>query len=95
MRLPAPARVPGPRGLTTSRSRAWGIVCALVAAGLAASASAGAATPAADCHPFAKKPCLLPFPNNLFTKRDPSSPTGLRVYLPQRAMPTNAQGSQV
>jgi hypothetical protein len=53
------------------------------------------APPAGDCQPFAKRPCLLPFPNDLFTKRDPSTPTGRRVHLPQGAMPTNTQGSQV
>jgi hypothetical protein len=61
---------------------------------LAAPAAAGAATPAADCQPFAE-PCLLPFPNNLFTKPDPTSATGLRVDLPQAAMPANTNGVQV
>ena len=39
----------------------------------------------------AASPCLLPFPNNLFTVKDPSSATGLRVSLPQNAMPTNTR----
>jgi hypothetical protein len=53
------------------------------------------ATPAADCQPFGGRPCLLPFPNNLFTRRDPSTPTGLRVNLPADAMPVNAQGDRI
>jgi hypothetical protein len=61
---------------------------------LAAPAAAGASTPAADCQPFAE-PCLLPFPNDLFTRPDPTSATGVRVDLPQAAMPTNATGVQV
>jgi hypothetical protein len=50
------------------------------------------ATPAADCQPFGATPCLLPFPNNLFTVPDSSSPTGLRVHLPAAAMPVNKKG---
>ena len=69
------------------------IALALLGA-LAAPGAAAAATPAADCQPFAE-PCLLPFPNNLFTKPDPTSATGIRVDLPQAAMPTNANGVQV
>ena len=53
----------------------------LAVAGLvAAPASAGGAAPAADCQPFAAAPCLLPFPNNLFTK--PRQP---RPHRPARA----------
>ncbi len=43
--------------------------------------------PAADCQPYSSTPCLLPFPNNLFTRRDHTSVTGLRVHLPAGAMP--------
>jgi hypothetical protein len=69
---------------------------AIIAAMLAALAGAGpAGAAAADCQPFAKKSCLLPFPSNLFTKRDKSSVTGLRVHLPPGAMPVNSKGSRV
>ena len=51
--------------------------------------------PAADCQPFAGRPCLLPLPNNLFTRPDPSSQTGLRVNLPAGAMPINSSGQRV
>jgi hypothetical protein len=69
---------------------------AITAAILAALAGAGpAAAAAADCQPFATKPCLLPFPSNLFTKHDKSSVTGLRVHLPAGAMPVNSKGSRV
>jgi hypothetical protein len=50
---------------------------------------------AAACQPFAAVPCLLPFPNNLFTTPDASSPTGLRVRLPVQAMPTNRSGQRI
>ena len=69
---------------------------AIAAAILAALAGAGPADAAAvDCQPYAQKPCLLPFPSNLFTKRDKSSVTGLRVHLPAGAMPVNSKGSRV
>ncbi len=51
--------------------------------------------PAADCQPFGGRPCLLPFPNNLFTRPDRSSRTGLRVNLPAGAMPMNTSGQRV
>jgi hypothetical protein len=59
---------------------------------------AGAASPhkpGADCQPFVRTPCLLPFPNNLFTVRDRSTPTGLRVHLPANALPVNTKGQRV
>ena len=65
-------------------------VAALIGAGAAV-----AATPGADCQPYTKRPCLLPFPNNLLTKVDHSTPTGLRVHLPAAAMPVNKTGSRI
>jgi hypothetical protein len=59
----------------------------------ARAASGGA--PAADCQPFGSSACLLPFPNNLFTRSDRSSPTGLRLQLPPGAMPINTSGQRV
>jgi hypothetical protein len=71
-------------------------VIAALAVGLTSTAGAARAPkPAADCQPFGKTPCLLPFPNNLFTRRDRSTPTGLRVNLPARAMPVNSHGQRV
>ncbi len=66
-----------------------------VAAGLIGAASAVAARPAADCQPYATQPCLLPFPNNLLTRVDHTSATGLRVHLPAAAMPVNKNGSRI
>jgi hypothetical protein len=53
------------------------------------------ARPAADCQPGASSPCLEPFPNNLFTRADSSSATGLRVDLPPAAMPANWRGEHM
>jgi hypothetical protein len=57
--------------------------------------AAGGDPPGADCQPFGGRPCLLPFPNDLFTTRDRSSATGLRVSLPAGAMPINTNGQRV
>ena len=83
----------------------WGLLAGLVS-GLMIVGSVSAATPvraratggdppAADCQTFGGRPCLLPFPNNLFTRRDRTSATGLRVSLPQGAMPVNTSGQRV
>jgi hypothetical protein len=74
-----------------------GLVLSAIPATLLASSAgaAGSGTPAADCQPFSRTPCLLPFPNNLFTRRDRSTPTGLRVRLPVNAMPVNTRGQRI
>jgi len=80
------------------RRRRWslGVLAAAIAAAAAlpCTAFAGVAggTPAGDCQPFAKQPCLLPFPNDLYTKPSKNSKTRLSVDLPQAAMPTNKAG---
>ncbi len=80
-------------GLTAVIAPAAALLAPAASAGpSAAHAAAAATTPAADCQPFASKPCLLPFPNNLFTRKDKTTPTGVRVHLPSAAMPVNTQG---
>ena len=82
---------------------AFVIALTLVLLGLTAAQTAGADTtahrsaskPAADCQPFSGSPCLLPFPDNRFTRRDRSTPTGVRVRLPANAMPVNVKGRRV
>jgi hypothetical protein len=78
--------------IATPKLACLAIVAAILAT-LAAPGAAGAA--AADCQPFSKTPCLLPFPSNLFTRPDKSSATGLRVHLPVNAMPVNNKGLRV
>jgi len=36
--------------------------------------------------------CLQPFPNNAFTRKDPDSPTGLRIDFDPESMPHNVKG---
>ena len=86
--------------IDTKKLLALGATVLALAGGLttllaSAAGAAGPKTPAADCQPFGKTPCLLPFPNNLFTKRDRSTPTGLRVQLPANAMPVNTKGQRI
>jgi hypothetical protein len=75
-----------------------GAIAAIAAAAalLPAAASAGPTPPpggpAADCQPFLDdRPCLQPFPSNLYTKKA-NTPTGRRVRLPAEAMPVNTEG---
>jgi hypothetical protein len=49
--------------------------------------------PDADrCDPIDRAHCLLPFPNDYYTRPDPSTPTELRVDLAQESMPVNVDG---
>jgi hypothetical protein len=60
------------------------------------SGAAGQGRAATQCDPFASRACLMPFPNDMnLTVRDRSTATGVRLRLPQRAMPANAQGTRV
>ncbi len=48
--------------------------------------------PNPPCDPIDPTACLLPFPNDYFTVRDPSTGTGRRVHLDPSAMPRNNAG---
>src|SRR6476661_8268474 len=39
--------------------------------------------------------CMLPFPDDYFTKADPTSPTGRRIDFRELATPTNAAGQHI
>ena len=83
-------------GLAIGLIAAAGGAAALAStAGAARSSATRTGKPAADCQPFGRTPCLLPFPNNQFTRRDRSTPTGLRVNLPANAMPVNTKGQRI
>ncbi len=59
---------------------------------LAASDPRGAPS---GCDPLDPTECLLPFPDDYFTVRDPSTPTGLRVDFPVADMPKNKNGDPI
>ncbi len=84
-------------GLSAAMLAALATTAVMISSAGAASHArpAAASKPAADCQPFARTPCLLPFPNNLYTRRDRTSATGLRVALPAAAMPANAHGQRI
>jgi hypothetical protein len=39
--------------------------------------------------------CMMPFPNDFYTRNDPSSPTGKRIAFDDRAMPKNESGQAI
>ncbi|MCU1352334.1 MAG: hypothetical protein JWM05_1543 [Acidimicrobiales bacterium] len=47
------------------------------------------------CDPTDPAACLLPWPNNHFTRADSTSATGLRLDLPRAGMPANAGGVHI
>jgi hypothetical protein len=74
-------------------------VCILVAfvlgIGLIPTPASGAAAVEAPCDAIDPAACLLPFPNDFFTVRDPTTATGRRVQLAAASMPRNAQGQPI
>jgi hypothetical protein len=50
---------------------------------------------AGTCDDIDPAGCLLPWPNDRFTKADDSTATGLRVDLPAEGMPANAEGKAI
>lgn len=87
----------GPGRPWQGRPRPW-IVAALlivVAFGSLAARASAQGTPGADCQPYSAKPCLLPFPDDRLTVPSRKAVTGLRVHLPQAAMPSNASGARI
>src|SRR4051812_12780235 len=78
---------------------ALGAVCALsLVVWLAWSSSALATSPsdrAVGCDPIDPSLCLLPWPNDFFTRRDRSTATGLRLNIDPRATPRNMAGAPI
>src|SRR5213083_549879 len=65
---------------------------------LAAAAPAGAATAnpkGTGCDRLDDAACLLPFPNDAFTRGDRSTKTGRRLALKASQMPRNVQGKPI
>ncbi|WP_244923834.1 hypothetical protein [Enhygromyxa salina] len=46
--------------------------------------------PTLDCDPLVPELCGFPFPNNVFSEADPSTPTGRRLALSQALMPKSS-----
>ncbi len=73
------------------------LVAAALALLLALGPAAGARTRTGPgCDPLGEGiDCLFPWPNDHFTRPDPSSPTGRRLALTDDQMPRNAQGAPI
>lgn len=75
----------------------------LLAAALAAAALLAPDAPAAEaagpsgpgCDPLAPAECLLPFPNDWYTRPDPATDTGRRVSFGAATLPPAAAGRPV
>src|ERR1700742_3344045 len=80
--------------MSPSRALAALLVTAVAALAAAPVAFAGSTpvAPAADCQPYGTAPCLFPYPDDRLTVPARTSLTGLRVHLPQAAMPANVGG---
>jgi hypothetical protein len=61
----------------------------------ACNGSAGGATSAAHCDPLDPTVCLQPWPNDYFTKADPSTDTGRRLDLHTDQTPANTGGAHI
>ena len=57
--------------------------------------AAPAVSSAGQCDNFDQSACLQPWPNNQFTKKDKSTPTGLRLNLLRSSMPANVKGVRI
>src|SRR3979411_3083146 len=81
------------------RGRAFGLVAitAALVLGMAVGAAAGLAIePKREiiASPGSSE-CMLPFPNDYYTKADPTSPTGRRIDFRELATPTNAANQHI
>src|SRR4051812_10218438 len=56
---------------------------------------AAAPASAAGCDPIDPSACMLPFPNDYFTKPDRSTPTGRRIAFDLTSMPRNVAGKPI
>ncbi|MFN8036152.1 MAG: hypothetical protein U0V73_09490 [Acidimicrobiia bacterium] len=63
--------------------------------GAAQIADAATAAKRGACDPTDSAACLLPWPNDRFTRADRSTPTGRRLDLPKAGMPANADGTRI
>jgi hypothetical protein len=75
------------------------VVITVAALMIGAVASAAAELPIEPKCEFIASPgsskCMLPFPDDYYTKADPTSPTGRRIDFRELAMPTNAAGAPI
>ncbi|KRV50091.1 hypothetical protein AQ490_16875 [Wenjunlia vitaminophila] len=72
----------------------WAATLGVAAALLSPTAAAHPRQDPRGCEPLASTTdCLLPFPNDWFTRADPTAPTGRRVSFTADMLPRNATGT--
>ena len=81
-----PRALPGARAIPRC---AAALLAALAACG--GGGDDGPELPAA-CNPLGGQRCILPFPSSLYLVDDPGTATGVRVDIPEGALPVNADG---
>ncbi|WP_335939471.1 hypothetical protein [Streptomyces sp. PTD5-9] len=70
-------------------------LCAAAVLVPTAPTAGAAAAPATECDPLAPAECLLPFPNDWYTRPDPGSGTGRRVAFGSAGLPRPASGAPI
>jgi len=87
------------RGVSLGGRAFASVALALLAFAADALPSAAAELPTDPKCEFIASPgsskCMLPFPDDYYTKADPTSPTGRRIDFRELAMPTNAAGAPI
>ena len=78
-----------------TRLAAVGAAVALLVTSVLALGGAARAESAAGCDPIDPANCLMPFPNDYYTVRDPHAATGRRVHLTPGMMPANVAGKPI
>src|SRR3981081_15216 len=81
------------------RGRVFGLVAITAALVLGMTVAAAAELPIEPKCEFIAGPgsseCMLPFPDDYYTKADPTSPTGRRIDFRELATPTNAANQHI
>jgi len=87
------------RGVSLRGRALASVALALLAVAADALPSAAAELPTDPKCEFITSPasskCMLPFPDDYYTKADPTSPTGRRIDFRELAMPKNASGTPI
>lgn len=77
------------------RTRILGITIAALAGAACGDNGSHGPDIAPECNPLGGDRCVLPFPTSLYLADDPDSPTGVRLDIPDGALPTNEDGAPI
>src|SRR5215211_3939537 len=88
-------RAPDVRCRAMKRGLATGLCLVAVVLLVSPAANARDTKPSKRCDFTDPAVCLYPWPNDLFTKRDKTTPTGRRLALRRASMPRNKTGRPI